>query len=147
RAERCRWLRHRSLATDSRGSTSRQVLVDELHGHGALADGRGDPLHRSVADVAGREHPRHTGLQPERPALDVPVDGPEALFAEVRTGVDVASGVTGDAVTEPAGARCGADEHALGRRFECLRLPRVQLADLDVGEALFTAQLDGHATG
>jgi hypothetical protein len=43
-----------------------KVVVDELNGGGAFADGRGDAFDRAVADVAGREHPGQAGLQQQR---------------------------------------------------------------------------------
>jgi hypothetical protein len=55
-----------------------EVLVDELDGDGAFADGRGDALDRAVADIAGGEYAGKAGLQQERyPARRTPPAGRE----------------------------------------------------------------------
>ena len=50
-----------------------KVFVDELDG--AFSDGRGDPLHRAVADVASGKHSRQAGLQQQRRPAQRPVLG------------------------------------------------------------------------
>src|SRR5918992_336055 len=44
-----------------------QIQVDHAYGDGTLADGRGDALGGSSANVAGGEHTRHAGLEQHRP--------------------------------------------------------------------------------
>ena len=53
-------------ARPSRPSDRRQVAVHEVDRHRALADGRGDPLHRVEPHVTGGEDAGHAGLQGER---------------------------------------------------------------------------------
>ena len=57
--------RDRAQLVDER-SCRRQVAVDEVDRHRALADGGGDPLHRVAAYVARGEDAGHAGLQGER---------------------------------------------------------------------------------
>ena len=61
-----------------------EVLVNELDGDGAFADGRSDALDRAVADIAGREHPGQAGLQQQRWPIERPVAGWPAVAEEVR---------------------------------------------------------------
>ena len=58
-----------------RASDRRQVAVHEVDRHRALADGRGDPLHRVEPHVAGGEHPGHARLQRERRPGQRPAGG------------------------------------------------------------------------
>ena len=53
-------------------SVARQVLVDERHGHRALADRAGHALDRARAHVAGHEHAGHAGLEQVGVALERP---------------------------------------------------------------------------
>ena len=87
-----------------------QVAVHERDGHRALADGRGDPLHRLGPDVAGDEHAGHAGLQEVRVAVQRPAGRRRPSSSRpgpVRT--NPRSSRTTDAV-EPVGARGAADE-------------------------------------
>jgi hypothetical protein len=50
-----------------------EILVHELDGHRALADGRGDPLDGALPHVAGDEDPRHARLEEVGITLEPPL--------------------------------------------------------------------------
>ena len=88
-----------------------QVPVHEGDGHGALADGRGHPLHRVRPDVAGDEDAGEAGLQEARVAVGRPAR-PAAgrrLSSAGPVGTKPCSSADHGAV-EPVGARGAADE-------------------------------------
>src|SRR3954453_21715792 len=74
-----------------------QVLVDEAHHRGALADGRSAALDRASAGVAGSVDAGDGGFE-------------QALGTDVRAGEDEALLVAGDGVAQPVGAGGSAEE-------------------------------------
>src|SRR5689334_14362429 len=78
-------------------AASTQVSVDELDGHGSLADRRSAALGRARADVARGEDAWHAG-------------GEQAIGAGSASRQDEAVIVAGDRVVEPVGAWCRAEE-------------------------------------
>src|SRR5688572_11339400 len=103
-----------------------QVPVHEGDRHGALTDGRGDPLDRVGTDVAGDEHPGEAGLQQVGVALGLPAGGTAALAQQGRAGGDEPALVADDGAVQPAGARRPADEdeQVAGRQRLPLAGPR-----------------------
>ena len=123
--------------------------MHEHDGHGALADGRGDPLGRLGPGVAGDEHAGDAGLEVVRAPFDRP-DPAGWLAAEEGPGpaIDEAVLVARRRPVEPVGARGGADEDeqplgvdhlggrrsALSRRVSCSRCSSpLALDDLGAG--------------
>src|SRR5277367_488145 len=90
-------------------SRLREVLVDERHGHRALADGAGHALDRARAHVAGHKDAGHACLEHVRVAVEWPVRP-----LHVVAGEDEAARVALDDAGQPVGARSGADEHEAG---------------------------------
>ena len=89
-----------------RPSDRRQVAVDEVDRHRALADGGGDPLHRVEPHVAGGEHARARWSR-GRTAARVSGQRPAwSASQQVGTGDDEPLGVADDA-RRPA-SRCAA---------------------------------------
>src|SRR6185312_16674096 len=82
--------------SDSTGGT-REVLVDELHGHRPLAYGRGATLAGAGPDVAGGEDAGHARLE-------------QVVGAGCGAGEDEAVGGACDGVVEPFRARLRAEE-------------------------------------
>src|SRR5689334_12750379 len=103
-------------------SRRRQEPVDEVDRHAALADGGGDPLHRVEPHVPGREDARHAGLQRERGSVLGP-GRPAWALQKLGPGHHEAVVVAQDVVTEPVGARHGADEDEQPRGLDVLRRP------------------------
>src|SRR5687767_5493664 len=68
----------------SRTSDLPQVLVDELDGDGALADGRGTALDRAVAHVSCDEDARHARLQQEGVPIWAPALGALSFVHHIR---------------------------------------------------------------
>src|ERR1035438_8971363 len=56
-----------------------EALVNELHRHGAFADGRGDALHRAGPHIPGRENAWPAGLQQKRLSPGGPIWGARQL--------------------------------------------------------------------
>src|SRR3954454_14729382 len=104
-----------------------QVAVHEGDRHGTLADGRGDPLDRVGAHVAGDEDAGQAGLQQVRVAVEVPAGGTASLAQQGGPGRDEAALVADDRAVEPPGARRPADEdeQVAGRQRLLLAGPRV----------------------
>ena len=92
------------------GSWRSQVAVGESHGHRALADGRGDPLDRVGAYVAGDEHAGDAGLQRPRVAVQRPAARPLPVDEQVGAGEQEAALVALERAGQPVGARLRADE-------------------------------------
>lgn len=72
-------------------AVGREQLMDEPDRDRALADGGGDAVHRTVADVSRGEDTGDAGLERERAALERPA----AVTLEIR------SGRTGKRITAP----------------------------------------------
>ena len=84
------------------------MLVDELHGDAALADGAGDEIDGAGAHIANDKDPGHAALQQERVAVNVPALGPFAAVEQLRPGEDEALSVELHGALEPLGAGPGA---------------------------------------
>src|SRR6476469_7185177 len=97
----------RARTSSYTSSDRRQVAVDQVDGHAALADGGGDPLHRVEPDVAGREHAGGARLERERRSFECPL-GIDRLD-HLRAGDHEPVGVAGDLGAEPVGAWGGTD--------------------------------------
>src|SRR5687768_13385789 len=102
----------------SRTSDLPQVLVDELDGDCALADGRGAALDRAVAHVSCDEDARHARLQQERVPMRPPALGTLPLVHHVRPREDKASFVALYDAVEPSRLRHrpDRDKERMGRR-------------------------------
>jgi hypothetical protein len=93
-----------------------QVAVHEHDGHGALADGGGDPLGRLGPRVAGHEHAGDAGLQVVGRAVKFPAAwagppvGALTTLAQVGAGQHEAALIARHDPVEPVGERGGADE-------------------------------------
>src|SRR5262249_40247427 len=112
RVARTRRARRAVVARSTRRArpSVRQILMERLDATGTLADGRGNPLDRATADVAGREHPGDAGLQRVRLPLEQPALGQPAVPDQARAGLDESPTVPPDLGGKPAGARYGSDE-------------------------------------
>src|SRR5262245_8198277 len=86
--------------------------MNERDGHGALADGAGDPLDRVVTDVTGGEEARQARLEEE----GLPVEIPAGRRLDAQAGEDEPLLVAGDDALEPGRSRLLADEdeHRVG---------------------------------
>src|SRR5581483_8386866 len=104
-----------------------EVLLDELDGHAALADGSGNALHGPRPDVADSEHAGEAGLEEERVRTGgaSPTPFGEHRRRDVVTCANEAVPVALHAPGKPVGVRrspdhdeqiVGADLDALGRR-------------------------------
>src|ERR671920_1750004 len=80
--------RRQSRTRSSGTSDLPQVLVDELDGDGAFADGRGAALDRAVAHVSRDEDARHARLQQERVPIRPPALGALAFVHQIRARQD-----------------------------------------------------------
>jgi hypothetical protein len=87
-----------------------EVLVGELDGACAFADGGRDSFGGSAACVAGGEHAGHAGFHWERQPAGGPAGGQLAAGAKVGPGEQEAGRVLGEGAGQPAGVRPGADE-------------------------------------
>src|SRR4051794_40171837 len=85
-----------------------QKLMNEGDSDGALADGGGDALHVSGADIADSEDAGQTGLEQVRRAGGRPLLFREVVGKKVGAGADEAGGIERDASVQPAGVRDGA---------------------------------------
>src|ERR1035437_63579 len=83
-----------------------EALVNELHRHGAFADGRGDALHRAGPHIPGREDAWPAGLQQKR----LPPGGPIWGARQLRPGPDEPLLIPLDLRGEPTGSRVGTDK-------------------------------------
>src|SRR5829696_71447 len=110
--------RKQSRTRSSGTSDLPQVLVDELDGDGALADGRGAALDRAVAHVSSDEDTRHARLQQERVPIWPPALGTLPFMHKIRPREDKASLVTLYDAVQPLRLRRSPDkdEERMGRR-------------------------------
>src|SRR5215217_511265 len=104
-----------------------QVLVDELDGDGALADGRGTALDRPVAHVSSDEDTWHARLQQERVPIWSPALGTFPFMHHIRPREDKATLVALYDAVQPLRLRRrpDKDEERMGRRGLCLARHRV----------------------
>src|SRR5919112_4892764 len=102
----------------SRTSDLPQVLVDELDGDCALADGRGAALDRAVTNVPGDEDAWHASLKQERFPIWPPALGTLTPLHQVRSREDKATFVALYDAFEPLRLRRSPDkdEERMGRR-------------------------------
>src|SRR5919112_168973 len=102
----------------SRTSDLPQVLVDELDGDCALADGRGAALDRAVTHVTSDEDAWHARLQKERVPIRPPALGTLTPWQQVRSREDKPTCVALYDATEPLRLRRSPDkdEERMGRR-------------------------------
>src|SRR5918997_256969 len=111
----------------SRTSDLHQVLVDELDGDCALADGRGAALDRAVTHVTSDEDAWHARLQKERVPIRPPALGTLTPLHQVRSREDKATFVALYDAIEPLRLRRSPDkdEERMGRRGLGLARPCV----------------------
>src|SRR5829696_1589771 len=104
-----------------------QVLVDELDGDGALADGRGTALDRAVAHVSSDEDTWHARLQQERVPIWPPALGTLPFMHQIRPREDKATLVALYHAVQPLRLRRrpDKDEERMGRRGLGLARQRV----------------------
>jgi hypothetical protein len=87
-----------------------QVVVDQLDGYRAFADGRRHPLHRPRSNVAGGEHARDAGLQQHGPTFDRPRRRRLPVSEYVRARKDVSPSVALDRWWQPIGTWLSTDQ-------------------------------------
>src|ERR687894_1363247 len=111
----------------SRTSDLPQVLVDELDGDCALADGRGAALDRAVTHVTSDEDAWHARLQKERVPIWPPALGTLTPLHQIRSREDKATFVALYDAIEPLRLRRSPDkdEERMGRRGLGLARPCV----------------------
>src|ERR687897_902786 len=110
--------RRQSRTRSSGTSDLPQVLVDELDGDGALADGRGAALDRAVAHVSSDEDTWHARLQQERVPIWPPALGTLPFMHQIRPREDKATLVALYDAVQPLRLRRrpDKDEERMGRR-------------------------------
>src|SRR5215207_10196623 len=114
--------RRHSRTRSSGTSDLPQVLVDELDGDGALADGRGAALDRAVAHVACDEDARHARLQQKRVPIRAPTSWALPIMHKVGSREDEATFVALYDTVEPVCLRRRPDKDVQGVCGEGLRL-------------------------
>src|SRR5919112_1374593 len=119
--------RRQSRTRSSITSDLPQVLVDELDGDGALADGRGAALDRAVAHVSSDEDTWHARLQQERVPIWPPALGTLPFMHQIRPREDKATLVALYHAVQPLRLRRrpDKDEERMGRRGLGLARQRV----------------------
>src|SRR5919112_2264109 len=110
--------RRQSRTRSSGTSDFPQVLVDELDGDGALADGRGAALDRAVAHVSSDEDTWHTRLQQERVPIWSPALGTLPITHQIGSREDKATLVALYDAVQPLchRRRPDKDKERMGRR-------------------------------
>src|SRR5215213_9011253 len=114
--------RRQSRTRSSGTSDLPQVLVDELDGDGALADGGGAALDRAVAHVPSDEDAWHARLQQERVPIWSPALGTLPILHQIRPREDKATLVALNDAVEPPCLRRRPDKDEQGVCREGLRL-------------------------
>src|SRR5829696_2708869 len=104
-----------------------QVLVDELDGDGALADGRGTALDRPVAHVSSDEDAWHARLQQERVPIWPPALGTLPFPHQIRPRENKATLVALNDTVEPPCLRRRPDKDEQGVCREGLRLAGLRI--------------------
>ena len=93
-----------------------EVLIGEADGDRTLADRRSYSFDRAAADVTDGEHARQTGFEQVGIAAQLFPGGRVAGWpAEIRAGDNEAVAVQLDRISQPLGARLGADQDEQGR--------------------------------
>src|ERR1043166_2831043 len=82
-----------------------EELMDELDRDRALADGRGDAVHRALPDVPCGEDTRHVGLERERAAFE----RPGLVVLDIRSSENEPAVPPRELLWEPVSIRVGAD--------------------------------------
>src|SRR5229473_7660153 len=88
-----------------------QILVHELHDHGAFADAGSDALDGAVADIAYDKNSRHIRFEQPRIAIQCPGRRPLPRVQQVRSGKNEAALVALYGAAKPFRTRLGADEN------------------------------------
>src|SRR5437868_3832182 len=97
----------------------RQTAVDQCHGHGSLADGRGAPLDRSMPHITRREETGQVGLERQRLALQRPPSEEPLSSGEIAPRYQISAVVALDCKRpDRLGARDASDgdEQRIGRK-------------------------------
>src|SRR5947209_1219857 len=89
----------------------RQILVHELHDHGAFADAGSDALDRPVTNIAYHENSRHIRFEQPRIAIQGPGRRPLPRVQQVRSGKNEAALVALYGAAKPFRTGLGADEN------------------------------------
>src|SRR6185369_8231735 len=118
-----------------------QVLMDELDCDRPLADAGGDTLHGAMTNITDCKDSRHTGLQQERVALEIPALGMLTDSNEVGAGKDEAAVISLDHTTQPIGSWQRTDEDEHGVCANSLDFVRVGAEDGNLFEVTVTMSL------
>src|SRR6202790_1225196 len=99
--------------------------MHKCHRHGAFPDGGGAPLYRTVANIAGGEHPGNTRLQEIWIAIEWPIGRPSPRLKQVRACDQISRFIANNSrFIGPLRVRLAADAGKKPLGFNCAFFPR-----------------------